>query len=345
MLPVYIYDLTKKDSQSRVRGVGRYMQLLRICFNDVYRFVDDLAEIPFDSIFIQPFFTLLQPPGLPLRRARVQVAIIHDLIPQKYPAHFPVGIRGQIHTLINKLDLHNYQYIIANSTATKKDIVRILHKKASDVYPIYPAVFSLHRTNAKNIVSERVKELTLTPYIVYVGDVTWNKNIALLAKIVSTLPVRIIWVGKTFTTNPDPENPWQAEFLAWKQETFKNPRSVIAGYVSDAELEHLYKHALCNVLISRDEGFGFSYAEAALQKTPSVLSDIGTFKETADSTALFTPPSDGVMIASQIMKFVQNEDYRRRMGQAAHRRTESFSREQFEREFETVIDHIQQHVT
>ena len=46
---------------------------------------------------------------------------------------------------------------------------------------------------------------------------------------------------------------------------------IFLGFIEDYELVKLYQQAKLNVLLSRDEGFGFSYIEAANFGCPSVL--------------------------------------------------------------------------
>ena len=46
-------------------------------------------------------------------------------------------------------------------------------------------------------------------------------------------------------------------------------RFIFPGFISDDELITLYEQASLNILLSRDEGFGFSYVEAASLGCPS----------------------------------------------------------------------------
>ena len=117
MNKVFVYDPTLKDKQSSVRGIGRYLQILKENFADEFEFVSNLSSRIYNprSIFVNPFFNFLQPPLTFRRIARKQIAVIHDLIPLKYPAHFPAGIKGSIYILSNKLALKNYDLIITDS--------------------------------------------------------------------------------------------------------------------------------------------------------------------------------------------------------------------------------------
>ena len=58
------------------------------------------------------------------------------------------------------------------------------------------------------------------------------------------------------------------------------------------ELFNLYKQSSVNLLISSDEGFGFSWLEAANFTRPSILSDLPVLKEISDGNALFVDPKN-----------------------------------------------------
>src|SRR4051812_43930889 len=105
MTDVYIYDPTASDNLSKVRGIGRYVQTLKENFGNVFEFTSDLSSIPDHAIFVNPFFSFLKPPLKMRRVSRKQVAVIHDIIPLKYPKHYPVGIKGGVYKRLNRLAL------------------------------------------------------------------------------------------------------------------------------------------------------------------------------------------------------------------------------------------------
>ena len=146
MNKVFVYDPTASDKLSAARGVGRYLQILKENFPD-WVFTNNLTIEQFnnDSILINPFFNFLQPPLIRRRITNKQIAVIHDIIPLKYPSHFPAGIRGNINIFLNKLTLKNYDLIITDSEASKLDIVKILQideKKVRVTYPCLPKSFT-----------------------------------------------------------------------------------------------------------------------------------------------------------------------------------------------------------
>ncbi len=338
---IYVFDPTAKDSLSRVRGIGRYLQILKENFPE-FNYANSLSAMKQwnnEAIFINPFFNFLSPPLLMRRVAKKQVAIIHDLIPLKYPSHFPIGLKGKFNLFLNRLALKNYDLIITDSEASKKDILKILHvdeEKIRVVYPTLPKTFVNESDNVKRLT------LNVENYCLYVGDATWNKNLVNLAKAIKIINVTCLFVGKVFATknvvSSFPIHPWQKELAGFLHEIKGDKRFILKGFVSDQELISLYQQARCNILVSRDEGFGFSYLEAASQSCPSVLSNIPTLKEIAHQTALFANPKDAQTIANQIGEIYFHPDLRESLGRQAKERSLFFSREKFKEDWQQALN-------
>lgn len=372
---VYVYDPTAADDLSRVRGIGRYMQLLQENFPE-WKFSSKLTIQQFtnDSIFINPFINFLQRPVTTKRIAKKQIAVIHDLILLKYPTHFPAGIKGSLNIFTNKLALKNYDVIVTDSEASKKDIVKILgipDKEIKVIYPTLPKIFNLEsRIHNSEFLTLKSK------FCLYVGDVTWNKNLANVAKAIKTADVHCVFVGKAFTSlrhpepldiisNDSPSSPtrsgiqkisldsrlrgndnkghqndkggWLSEFNEFSKLAKDDPHFIFPGFVTDEELIMLYQNAQANLLVSRDEGFGFSYIEAVSQGCPSILSDIPVFRETAKDSALFVNPEKPEEIAEKIQVLFHDKEKRSVLQKRGKKRLTDFSTEQFKKNFSAII--------
>ncbi len=385
---VFVFDPTAADKLSSARGVGRYLQILKEVFSKQFIFTDNLRFINQNppSIFINPFFNLLQPPLLMRRIAKKQIAIIHDLIPLKYSKDFPAGIRGKINIFLNKLALKNYHLIITDSQASKKDIIQILKidkNRVRVVYPCLPKIFTEKKLKAQNLkLNKKISDLSCSfdicdlrfelgnKYCLYVGDATWNKNLVNLARAIKIVNVTCLFVGKVFRQPvgvagktplreadggihsrasqerrdherqnlPQTTHPWQKELKEFLELTKDDKRFVFAGFVSDETLIKLYQHARVNILISRDEGFGFSYLEAASCACPSVLSNIPVLKEIVNGDGeWFADPNDPNDIANKIGEIYFNNNLRNKLGLEAQQRANFFSEKKFRKEFLSII--------
>ncbi|MBI4226339.1 glycosyltransferase family 4 protein, partial [Candidatus Roizmanbacteria bacterium] len=383
---IYVFDPTVNDPLSKVRGVGRYLQILKENFGKTWIFTNDLSAMEQsnnETIFINPFFNFLQYPLTMRRIAKKQVAVIHDLIPLKYPEHFPIGVRGKLNIFLNKLALKNYDLIITDSETSKDDIMKILRmdeNKIKVIYPCLPKIFSISKpqipiTNQAPIPNEKNKKIfgnwkleIGNSFCLYVGDATWNKNLVNLAKTIKIINVTCVFVGKTFEilkpvqddkidrtseVEEDPdvtsgdgktsevkfENAWQKELKEFNKETRGDKRFIFLGYVPDEELILLYQKARCNLLVSRDEGFGFSYLEAASQACPSVLSNTQVLHEISiNQGALFANPDNPNEIANTIGEVYFNNEVRSKLGIEAKRRTKYFNNKKFISDFYKVLN-------
>ena len=333
-MKLFVYDPTKTDSLSKVRGVGRYLQTLKETLPKNTVFTSNLNAVPFDSIIINPFINLIQPPLMTKRIAKKQIGVIHDIIPLQFPQHFPVGLRGKLNAWRNKEAIKLYDVIVTDSEASKGKIIeklKVLSSKLRVIFPTLPSIFNQEVSIKKKVSSANVPSFQLlnTSYLIYVGDVTWNKNLVNLAKAIKLGTMPCVFVGKTFLkeelriTNYGLQSGWLQEGREFMKLAENDKRFSFPGFVSDNQLKTLYKNAVANVLVSREEGFGFSYFEAASQKTPSILSDIDIFHETSGEVALFVDQNNPENIAQGIKKFSTEKTLRKSLGQKAFERWQS----------------------
>lgn len=382
-MSVFVYDPILQDTLSKVRGVGRYLQLLHLTFGNEFQFIARISAVPRDATFINPFFNFLQPPLHVTRVAKKQIAVIHDLIPLKYPAHFPIGLKGQLNVFLNKLSLKTYDRIVTDSEVSKNDVVKILSINPEKIQVIYPALpqvfFNASFDHRSSIIESRKSNIKDRDYFIYVGDATWNKNLVNIARAVQKADVVCMFVGKIFADSPftvhgsqkdnnvilgtpsvnrgTPESlvdsgqarmtnalnlshPWQQELKQFMELTKDDQRFIFPGYVSDEELTFLYKNAVANILISRDEGFGFSYFEAASQKTPSILADRPIFHETAQDTALFVDPENPDTIATSLKTLLTDRTMRVTLGEKSYERAKNFTLQSFQKKWTMVFNQI-----
>lgn len=367
---VFVYDPTADDPMSKIRGVGRYLQILKENFAKEFQFINKLEIGKWkmeNSFFINPFFNFLQPPLFLRRIAKKQIAVIHDIIPLKYPQHFPAGIKGNINIFLNQLSLRLYDIIITDSYMSKKDIVEMLRIDENKIKVIYPCLAKKFTDLESRMQNSKLNSEFLnlnSKFCIYVGDATWNKNLVNLARAIKKINVICIFAGKVFefvngktqmpilkqspgaplgvrrlkNTASSFSNPWQKELKEFLDITKNDKRFIFAGFVDDYRLINLYQQAKLNILPSRDEGFGFSYLEAAQFGCPSVLSDIPVLHEISnDRGMVFANPSDENALANRIGELYFNPSLQKTLGSEAKKRAKFFSPNKFRREFLKVV--------
>jgi glycosyltransferase involved in cell wall biosynthesis len=124
-------------------------------------------------------------------------------------------------------------------------------------------------------------------YLLYVGNVKPNKNLALLleafAMVMDRLPYRLVVAGRLhgFGTGDD---------AVLRRAADLGDRVRFAGEVSDAELQRLYAGAAALVLPSLYEGFGLPMLEAMKLGCPVLSSTAGSLPEVGGDAAMYFDP-------------------------------------------------------
>lgn len=361
---IFIFDPTEKDALSRFRGGGRMMQILKENLGDEAIFINDLSKVTAKDTLLIPGFKPFEKAFFTKRLAKKQILLIYDVIPLKYPTHFPIGLRGQINLWRNKQALKYYDRFITISHHSKKDLVHYLkipEEKIEAIYPTITNVFINPKSPAKRDPAPRDKILNLKEfgnYCLYVGDVNWNKNLVNLARAGKLADVNCVFVGKNFSPphqddkvfaesqlfdpafggRVDLSHPWQKEFKDLLAEIGNDKRFIFLGYKDDQSLIKLYQQSKCNILISKDEGFGFSYLEAATLGCPSALTDTEVFHEVSGNQgALFANADDPSDIADKIRRFFDDPALRQKLSLEAQERAKYFSRAKFRQQWRQIL--------
>lgn len=138
--------------------------------------------------------------------------------------------------------------------------------------------------------SDRRKQRSILPYVLYVGSAYPHKNLPVLLEAFGQFvqkPARqgyaLLLIGA-----PDAFRRW----LAAKVGEFPSVRVHFVDHVSDEALRDFYVHARALVLPSREEGFGLPLLEALSVGTPSIVSDIPSLREIAGEAAVYVRPGD-----------------------------------------------------
>jgi glycosyltransferase involved in cell wall biosynthesis len=135
------------------------------------------------------------------------------------------------------------------------------------------------------------------PYLLYVGNVKPNKNLALLlkafAQVRHSVPYRLLLAGRMrgFGTN-DEAVIRQAEALG--------DHVRFTDEVSDAELISLYAGASAFIQPSLYEGFGLPLLEAMRLGCPVICSTAASLPEVAGDAALYFNPSSVQELADRL---------------------------------------------
>lgn len=287
----------KNDNQlqHRVRGTGMYIENLKESLpkyypKNKYTFFARGEKIPsnIDLVhytYFEPFFLTL-----PIFSNFKTIVTVHDLIPFVFPKHFPVGLKGKAKWQLQRLALQRTDAIITDSKCSKKDILHKVGINENKIHVVYLAAardFTKIEDNELRIKNVIDKYHLPKKFVLYVGDVTWNKNLPRLIKAVSLIKLPLVMVGKTLVEKYfDRTNLWNQDIIKVQELAKSNKNIFRLGFVESNDLVSLYNAATVFAMPSLYEGFGLPILEAMSCGCPVVTSKEGSIPEIAADAVL-----------------------------------------------------------
>lgn len=313
----------------KVRGVGFYLEYLKRSLltyypENNYTFFARGEKVPDVDLvhypYFDPFFLTL-----PLTEKHKRVVTVHDLTPLVFPEHFPAGIKGSLRWQIQKLSLKNTARIIADSQSSKDDIVRLLGEKKDKIGVAYLAAAEEFKKIEK---ADTVKTKYNLPekFVLYVGDVTWNKNLPRLIQATQEINLTLVMVGKVLTEkNFDKNNPWNRDLVTVNKLVEKDKRFIRLGFVPTEDLVALYNAATVFAFPSLYEGFGLPVIEAMQCGTPVVTAKGGSLEEVGGEAVMYVDPNDTNSIANGIGEVFFNKKLQEQLAKKGLEQAKKFS--------------------
>lgn len=334
-------DSSPLQTGHKVRGIGFYLQHLKDALETYfpqysYNFFTDPSRVATNvDVVHYPYFDPFQLTR-PFLKYKPTVVTIHDLTPIKFPEHFPAGKRGALMWKMNKVLLKQVDAIIADSEASKQDIVNLAgvpERKISVVYLAAGESFKFlgHSSSSSNSLRTKSQELRTKyklpeKFVLYVGDVTWNKNLPRLVRAIQKDALHLVMVGKALAqTEFDRGNPWTHDLQEVQQLAQNDERIHILGFVPDEDLVTLYNVATVCVMPSLYEGFGLPVIEAMQSGCPVISSKEGSLPEVGGEAVFYTDAHDTDVLASDITKVFGDKRLRERLSEKGIEQAKKFS--------------------
>lgn len=257
----------------------------------------------------------------PLHGRFPRVVTIHDLIYHHYGGDFPLASRLGLELLV-PLGARRADRVAVPSHASKADVVRYCRVSPDvvDVVPLGPGMRPAHPTPAGEL-RERL-DLGDAPLILTVSPPLPHKNLDRLLEAHAFLgdlepAPTLVLVGHAGRQGDD--------LRARIAELGLAERVRVTGWISDEDLEGLYRAAECCAYPSLYEGFGLPVLEAMLRGTPLACSNATSLPEVAGDAAELFDPTDPVAIAAAVRRLLRDPERRARLVEAGRARAETFS--------------------
>jgi glycosyltransferase involved in cell wall biosynthesis len=301
-------DATPLETGHKKRGIGIYTKnlietLRKVDKDNEYILFTRGQELPEVDLIHYPYFDLFFL-TLPLFKKYPTVVTIYDVIPLIFWREFNPGFRAALKFQIQKFSLKNVARIITISQCSKKDIQKYLSVPADKIDVTYLAADSIFKPidNKEKLEETRKKYNLPQKFILYVGDVNYNKNLPRLFEAMAQVSVSLVIVGEAAKNEKLPE----VRVLMKLAKKLSIEKQILRlGFVSDSDLVTIYNLAACYIQPSLYEGFGLPVLEAMACGTPVVCSNISSLPEIAGETAVYVDPESAESVASGIEKILR----------------------------------------
>jgi glycosyltransferase involved in cell wall biosynthesis len=256
-----------------------------------------------------------------------RVITVHDIYMETMPSSYPLRHRAWWNVLF-PLSLRGASAVICVSDTTRRDVEQ-RHAFARDKLVV---VHEAPIISADGDDTATPPGRFESPYGLYVGNISPNKNVAVLVEALKRLEAEgaapvVYHVGRD-----------TAGLLAQAEQRFDAGNLIRkAGPVSDAELIAAYRGAACFINTSLNEGFCLPVVEAQSLGAPVICAGIPVLREVAGEGAMFFAPHDAAALAAHIKAVFADVALRRRMAQASLDNAARFSWRKAARETEDIF--------
>ena len=237
---------------------------------------------------------------LPRWRTRRTVTTFHDLfvLTSEYStAEFRARFTELARDAAQRSDL-----IVAVSQFTADQVQHLLNVEPARLRVVHHGVNS-----PRSIPAER------EPFVLHVGAIQTRKNTGRLIEAFQTMPA-----------------PWRLMLAGSKgfgaEEMLRDAGARVdaIGYVTDAQLEDLYRRASIFAFPSLDEGFGIPVLEAMAHGVPVIASNTSALPEVCGDAALLVDPTSVDEIAHALTRLREDTQLREELKTRGRERASQF---------------------
>lgn len=251
--------------------------------------------------------------SLPYKKVAKTIVTIHDVIPLEYPNIYPPGIKGYINLQLQKFSLKSVAGVITDSYASVNSVHKYLGTPNDRIKLIYLAASDKFRPRS---VSDSLVQKYRLPkiFVLYVGDINWNKNIPSLVKACLFLKLDLVMVGKQSSRldELDISHP-ELKHVGELKKLVTSPLIHRIGFVPDDDLVGIYNLATIYCQPSFVEGFGLPVLEAMSCGTPVVCSNTSSLPEIAGDAAEYFDPQVETGLQQSLTRVINDPNLQKQL--------------------------------
>ncbi|VAW37740.1 Glycosyltransferase [hydrothermal vent metagenome] len=251
------------------------------------------------------------------------VATVHDLGYHHFPEAHPTRQLAYLRWSTR----HNgrrARRIIADSQATKQDLIHLDGIPSDKIDVIYPGIDPTLQpvTDAGRITAVLAKYCITPPYLLFLSTLQPRKNLIRLiqAYAASNLPHQLVLAGKPGWLSQPILNEIKKSSIINRQSSI-----VVTGFVDEVDKAALLSGATAVLYPSLYEGFGFPVLEAQACGTAVLTANSSSLPEVAGDAALLVDPLNTATITQGIQRLVSDELLRQKLVQRGFENVKKFS--------------------
>lgn len=252
----------------------------------------------------RPDVTFVPAHTLPFAFPGPAVVTVHDLGYRFFPDAHPAKERLYL-DLTTRYSARRAALILADSAATRDDLIGQYGVNPAKIRVVYPAVAELTRADDGQIAAVRAQYGLPDRYLLFLGTLQPRKNVRRLAEAFAAYIAQsgdpdlgLVLAGKA---------GWLLDvgrdILPTLPDSARR-RVFTPGYIADSDVAALYSGAVGLTFPSLYEGFGFPVLEAMRCGTPVLCANTSSLPELAGTAALQVDPASVGAIAAGIAALV-----------------------------------------
>lgn len=252
-----------------------------------------------------------------------KIATIHDMAMHTMRDKYTKG-QVLIKTILLKNTIKNADKLICISHFTKKELLRYYpHVDERKIEVVYNGFEYNEIDLTQQSIKITLKKFNITKnYLLFVGTLSPHKNIE---RIIEAFK-KVRSIGYDYQLVISGKKGWLYEDIFNKVKELELEKEVIfTDYVTNEELEILYKNTKLFVFPSLYEGFGFPPIEAMSRKVPVLTSREGALPEIVGDAAIMCDAYNDNDIAEKIILGIENQEIRKIYIRRGIKRSKYFS--------------------
>ena len=276
------------------------------------------------------------PPTLPRTRSLLTV---HDLSFIRVPDAASPSLRRYLEAVVPR-SVKRADHVLADSRATKNDLMEFYRTPADKISVLYSAVDSqFSRVTDESALQEVLDRHGLKDlaYVLSVGTVQPRKNYSGAIRALSRL--RDAGIDLHYAVAGG--GGWlEDEMYRSIRDTAMDDRVHILGFVPDEDLSALYSGARALLAVSLYEGFGLPVLEAMACGTPVITSNLSSLPEVAGDAGILVDPLDTAAISDAIMRLLTDASLRKQLVAAGSEHVKRFSWARAASQLKSIYDEL-----